>query len=678
MAANEANPALRLTMLTAIVAVLFVALFGRLWSLQVLAGDRYEALANTNNVRIVTIEAPRGRILDADGLELVKNRPALTISGDRNVLLNALGEPRSDEADATLDRLAMLLDMPRADIVERLISVKYSPFRARPIAFDVTPEVVLAIREQQDLFPGVIAESLPLREYPQGVVASHVLGYVTEIPQTMLDEPAFIDYRPGDVVGRAGVESSYEQFLQGERGRRTLQVNRENQVLGVLGEEPPVAGNDLVLTVDSVLQQQVESILEEGIIESRTEIHRSSGQFLASPAGAAVVLDPNSGAVLAMASYPDYDPSQFVGGLSPEYATFLYPQVDKGDPETNQPDLNRVIQSAQSPGSTWKIVSGLAGMRTGQITPESTVDCPGVWGEFNKRNWNPRNEGRMDLSTALMRSCDTFFYELSFNAWLKERRDEIAGNEVVESFQEVAREFGFDDALGIDLPSERGGVVPGRVYKEEVWAANKDRWCAQIEEYPPGTEVRAILTENCNEGYVWRGGDAVNIAIGQGELTVTPLQLASAYGVIANGGRLMQPHVAAEVRAPNGDLVERIAPDPIRTVEMSPDQLAEIRRGLENVVMASRGTAGSAFAGFPLGDIPVAGKTGTSENCCNKVPSSWFAAYAPANAPEVVVVVMVEEGGGGSQTSAPIARRILEAYNGLPISPFRAGAAIED
>lgn len=670
----ETNFALRLTVLTVLVAILLGALLSRLWFLQVLAGDRYAELAQSNEVRTVLTEAPRGRILDREGRELVKNRVAHTVSADRTRLLNAVGEPRDETAEEVLERLGELLQLPVDVIVERMVSVRYSPLRPTPIAIDVAPEIVFAVSEQAELFPGVVAERLPVRTYPFGQLGAHVLGHVAEISADELETEFYASraYQPGDVVGKAGIERAYEEHLQGIEGQRHLRVNAAGTVLDVLGERQYVPGHDVITTVDAELQGEVEAILEQGVLASRNEVHVASGRPLPSTGAAAVVLDPRNGEVLAMASYPTFDPREYVGGLSDAYARYLYPQ--EGDPDTNAPAINRAIASAQPPGSTWKIVSGLAALRTGQITPDTSVACPATWG-WGKNNWNVRNEGAMDLATALKRSCDTFFYELSFNQWLVEDRAEEAEQEFVEAYQQVAAEFGFGSQTGIEIIGERGGIVPGRAWKQDYWERTRDDTCARAETSAPGTYARQLYSELCNEGYVWRGGDAVNMSIGQGDVQATPLQLALSYAVVANGGTVHRPHLGREIRSHDGELVAQIEPEVVRRIEAPESHWRELQLGLEQVVMGDRGTAVAPFSGFPLDQIPVAGKTGTAEAGSAQVPYSWFAAYAPADDPQYVVVVLVEEGGGGSQTAAPIVRRIYDAIYDLPVAPFDAGPA---
>lgn len=671
MSSTESRPLLRLTLLATIAMVAFGALVSRLWFLQVLAGDRYASAAEENRVGLLELEAPRGRILDADHTELVKNRTAQTVSAHRGQLLDGAGEPRDETAEAVLDRLEVLLELDRETILARLSSRRTSVFRPVPIAEDVRPEVVFAIREHSELFPGVVAETLPVRTYPHGELAAHLLGYIGEISLEELSTEQYADYRAGDLIGWAGLERTWEPWLRGTDGLRKLEVNVTNTVQRELSERAPVRGHDLVTSLDAQLQAQLETLLEDGILASRFT-KRRDGTTLPSVAGSAVVLDPRDGSVVAMSSWPTFDPSEFVGGVSHDYWNVLQ------DPDNEYPLLNRAIQSAYPPGSTFKIISGAMGLEAGIISPGSRLSCPPAWslGGITFRNWNTSHEGSLDLSTALMRSCDTFFYEVAYQQWLREERQEDDGVEVVEMLPKVAAEFGLGVTLGIDLPGEKPGVIPGRTWRESYWEQHRDTYCRKAAELEPGY-ARDINEDLCLYGGSWRGGDSVNSSIGQGDVLTTPLQIAAAYMAIANGGTVWQPQIAQQVLAPDGSVALQVEPVAFSQLSLEAGHLAAIRKGLEDVVMGSRGTARGAFAGFPLDEIPVAGKTGTAE-LKPKVPYAWFAAYAPAHDPRYVVVVSIEEGGGGSQTAAPIARRILEAAFDLDVTPFEAGPEILD
>ncbi len=669
MASNDASPTLRLTFLAALCVTFLVALLVRLWFLQVLAGEQFVAEANDNQIQELLLEAPRGRILDVNGEELVKNRPAQTISVHQSQLINLLGEPRDDEAEAVLQRLELLLDLDREEIIRRLTSRRFSPLRPVPIAEDVAPEIIFAVSEHAELFRGVVAETLPVRTYPNGSTGAHLVGYLGQVSEEELDDERYDGYRQGELIGWAGLERTYQDELRGEAGRRFLQVNARGVVLDVVDEIAPVRGLDLHTSIDLELQADVEQILEDGILASRY-IQRKDGRFLPSIAGSAVVMDPRDGSVVAMASYPDFDPSEFVGGVSFDYWNWLQ------DKENEYPLLNRAIQSAYPPGSVFKITSGAMAMEAGLITPTSRVSCPGSWdlGGITFRNWNPSHEGSLDLAGALMRSCDTFFYELSYQQWRREVNEIAETGTTVELLPEVSNRFGFGRTLGIDLPSERAGTIPGRAWRASYWEQHKDTYCRKAEELEAGTYAQAVNADLCEDGGTWRGGDAVNSSIGQGDVLTTPLQVAAAYAAVANGGTLFAPQVGQRLVAPDGTLVEELEPVVLGNLGLDAAELGVIQQGLEDVVMAARGTGAGAFRGFPLDQIPVAGKTGTAE-LKPKVPYAWFATYAPIDNPQYVVVVSVEQGGGGSQTAAPIARRIYEAIFDLERTPFEAGPA---
>jgi penicillin-binding protein 2 len=295
------------------------------------------------------------------------------------------------------------------------------------------------------------------------------------------------------------------------------------------------------------------------------------------------------------------------------------------------------------------------------------VPCPSSYeqGGIVFNNWNPVAEPPMDLAVAIMRSCDTYFYDLAYQQWLAEDRQleavdrDLSRADIDEVVAEMAYRFGFGEPLGIDLPSELGGYVPTRESKNDRWLASRERDCRLAEQLDEGTYGQQVSLDRCQFGGRWRGGDAINTSIGQGETQTTPLQVAASYLAIANGGELLRPHLARAIVSPEGEVIEEFGREVLRTLDLEPQTLAAIQEGLVRVVADDRGTANEAFAGFPLDQYPVAGKTGTAEQQ-PRVPYAWFAAYAPADDPQYVIVVSVEEGGGGSQTAAPIVRGIFE------------------
>jgi penicillin-binding protein 2 len=635
--------------LSVIVAVLFLALSSRLWYLQVLAGDRYGDLAEGNRIRQVVIEAPRGRILDRDDKVLVRNRAAWAVT----VKPSELGDRR-----AVLGRLARLLGTTRAKLEARLADYTGSPLRGIPVAEDVPMEQLFYLTEHAERFPGVAPEVLALREYPSGTTAAHVLGYVGEISPEELKQKRFRGYRAGDIVGKAGVELTYDRWLRGRNGVQDLEVNAAGEVVGSLGGRPPVPGKDLRLAVDLEVQRTAEQALAEGMRAARVLPDRERGGTYPAPAAAAVVLKPDDGSLLALASLPQYDPRRFVGGISrrdfARYAT-----------DSGKPLLQRAVQSVYPPGSTWKPFTALAGLRSGVITPSTTYHCPGSFtlGDYTKRDWTPRGHGTVALSDSLRLSCDVYYYNLGAQFGAAERAQEDRGEKVDEKMQATARGFGFGRQPDLDLPYGAEGTVPTREWRKRFWERNKKEYCA-------GSS--AIYRDLCREGWRWQGGDNLNIAIGQGDLQVSPLQLALGYAAVANGGTVYRPHVGQAVLDPvSGRAVRTVAPRVEGVARVPGGALAAVAQALATV--PTGGTATSAFAGFPLDRFPVAGKTGTAD-LPPKAPFAWFASFAPVSNPQYVVVVMVEEGGHGGESAAPVARAIYQKLFGLPVAPVAAGA----
>ncbi|MBA3373997.1 MAG: penicillin-binding protein 2 [Actinomycetota bacterium] len=651
---------LRLTFLSLLVVSLFLLLFARLWFLQVMAGDRYASLAQGNAVRTVSVTAPRGKLLDRNGKDIVVNRYARVVS----VQPAEMGE----RADEVLADLADLLGMSLRQVRREIASSQVSPLRPKPIAVDVPSDIVFYLHENaSSRFPGVYAETIPVRAYPHGTTAAHAVGYVGQISESELEQPEYEGYRAGDVIGWAGLERTYEAQLQGHEGLRRLEVNAKGDVLRELDDVLPTPGSDIRTTLDLRMQKLTEKSLAEGIVNARSVDDTGSGPgrggTYKAPAGAVVVLDPDNGEVIALASYPDFQPERFVGGVDTRYWRWLQ------HPRNDFPLINRVAQSSYPPGSVFKVVSAAAALSNGYVTPSTTVPCPGYW-DWNGqifRNWNPADSGSMTIDQALQYSCDTVFYELARRMWTDEQQE---GEQPRERLSSQAKAWGFGALTGLDLPSERAGVVPGRKWKQQFWEDNRRSYCTQAKRAPDDSDAQALFVDLCQYGNTWRGGDSVNMSIGQGDLQTTPLQIANGFAAIANGGTLYRPHVAKAIVQPDGS-VRRIKPKVMGKLPVSAKHRNLIAEGLEKVT--AEGTAAGTFADFPL---KVAGKTGTAE-FKPKQPFAWFAAYAPADDPEYVVVTMVEEGGGGSVNAAPIARRILEGLLGLDTTEIEAGLATD-
>jgi len=425
-----------------------------------------------------------------------------------------------------------------------------------------------------------------------------------------------------------------------------------------LGGRPPTPGRDLQLTVDLDLQVSVERALADGMRAARRLPDSQRGGTYPASAATAVVLDPDDGSLLALASLPQYDPRRFVGGISRrDFARYA--------DSPGKPLLHRAVQSAYPPGSTWKPFTALAGLKAGTITPTSTYHCPGSFtlGNYTKRDWTPRGHGVVALTDSLRLSCDVYYYNLGAQLGGAERAQERRGEKVDEKMQATARQFGFGRRPAIDLPYGAEGTVPTREWRRQFWEQNKKTYCA-------GSS--ALYRELCRYGWRWQGGDNLNIAIGQGDLQVSPLQLALGYGAIANGGTVYRPHVGRAVRDPaSGRVVRRVEPRVAEVADVPGGALAAVGHALASV--PTGGTAVSAFAGFPLDRFPVAGKTGTAD-LPPLAPFAWFASYAPVGDPRYVVVVMVEQGGHGGESAAPVARAIYQKLFGLPVTPVAPGA----
>lgn len=659
-AADEADSTrLRLTFLAMMIVSLFVLLLARLWFLQVMAGPRYVEAAETNAVRTIPVEAPRGRILDVDGDVLVDNEFVTMVSVNPQEMG---GEERQDEV---LADLADLLGTDLETVRERIDSSRVSAVSPKPIATDVPDDIAAYIFENNaTLYPGVYVSNEPLRSYPNGALAAHVLGYAGEISDAELADDAYAGYRPGDLIGWAGLERSYESTLHGTEGSVELDVNRSNEVVGEPRETLPVPGDDLRTTIEADAQELAETALQEGIEVARTL--RNNGEPLPAPAGAVVVLDPRDGAIRALASYPTYDPQEFVGGVGQDYWSWLQ------DPSNDFPLINRAIAGAYPPGSVFKVVTASAALTDGYMDQESTLNCPGQF-EFGPqvfRNWHPGGEGQMDLARSLVRSCDTVYYQLAQQMWFDEQQQYARNGQ--EHIPNMARGYGLGSPLGIDLPGEKGGVVPGRQWRYDYWQGARDTYCAKAQTLAAGSYAQQINADLCADGARWRGGDAVNLSIGQGDMQTTPLQMAAVFAAVANRGTIPRPHLGAATIARDGAETP-IETEPVGTVPVTPENLAYLETGLVGVTSGPGGTAAGTFGDFPF---PIAGKTGTAE-LKPKQPYAWFAGYntSPVDGQQYVVVALVEEGGGGSQTAAPIVRRIFEGLLGTEETAIEAGAA---
>jgi len=622
---------LRIALLGAVFFSFTSILVLRLYFLQVLSHDDYAAAAKQNQVRVVSIQPARGNILDRNGEILVSRRPSRAVSIRPDEVIDRAG---------TISRLATLLGLETKVIEARLADKSVLPYTPIPVADDVSKDNLVYIKEHQDQFRGVVIETRPVRIYPKGQLAAHLLGYVGEVNAEQLAQPRYKGRRPASIIGRSGIEYAYEDDLYGKEGLVKLEVDSSGRVRKELGTRPPKVGHDVVTTIDSRIQTLVEESLAQGIESARGVYDKEFGKRYLAPGGGAVVLDPSTGEVIAMASLPTYDPSAFVGGISKAGFELL-------SQDTANPLLNRVTQARFPPGSAFKIVTAAAALQEGVAQPQGRYNCPGSFrfADTTFRNWKTTDSGVISVPQALIDSCDTVFYDWGAEFY---RRFRKGGG---ERLQEYARAFGFGTTTGIEIPFETTGRVP-----DEGWLKEQNREHPRL--FPYST---------------WLPGYTINMSIGQGDVLATPLQLADAYAAIANGGPIFKPHVGLKVMD-DKRVVKTIQPKTIRNLQLNAENVAAIRQGLMGV--ASDGTAKGAFSGFPLGQIPIAAKTGTAQlqQIPPKQPYAWFVAYAPASGPKYVVAVMLEEAGHGGETAAPIARRIIEGLFGLPLSQITVAA----
>ena len=645
-------------MINLLVLTLLATLVGRLWYLQVLAGGEAQALAERTSIRFVYEQAPRGFIFDREGRALAQNRTALTVGLD-------VSRVPSDREDQVIRDLAAALKMKESDVRDIVEDDRIGPHTPRPIALDVDKEVVINLRERPEQFPGVTHLEIPVREYPMGALASHAIGHIGEISEDELRESeerrgraegqgrTMHEYRPGDLVGKVGIERVYEDWLAGKPGVRRIAVDVRGQPVDESPADLPERGWDAILTIDAAVQQAAEIALDEGIALARGLTDPDSGKKFSAPAGAVVALDPRSGEILALASNPDFDPNLFVGSTSKSELAKL------NAPDAHMPFLNRAIAEAVPPGSTFKPLTAAAAWDVDPTLRDRTFHCPGYLKIGNQvfRDWKPGGHDSVGLSRSLSESCDIVYYTLGTELLQRKR-------EVGEQVQEVARNFGFGRRTEIDLHGELEGLVP-----DAEWKWNRFSYAQTYDRR-------------------WFPGDAANLAIGQGFLQATPLQLASAYAAIANGGTVYRPHVLKclaqlDVSQPavvndaceSGYVPKTAAPKVLDRVDVAPGALAFMEASMKGTVQGD-GTGAAAFAGFPLDRVDVAGKSGTAQ-MNPKQPFSWFSAIAKAGDKDIVVVALVEEAGSGSQIAAPIVRRVIDQHFQVKKGDIKLGEAAD-
>ncbi|MCK0111530.1 penicillin-binding protein 2 [Ornithinimicrobium sp. F0845] len=647
--------------LLAVALLLGTVLAGRLFDLQVVNHEQLAVQAADVSTRVVTEPALRGRILAADGTLLVANAPTTVVTVDPRVLLES-----DDEGRALIEQVALELDLPVESLWGRTrlcgtegappvpSCFSGSPYQPIPIAFDVDPVAALAVLERPERFPGIAIDTRPVRTYPEtSVNAAHLLGYLGR--PTQEEVSARDDLAAEDLLGRAGLEATYDAQLRGTSGRTTVTIDPRGVVTGQLDHSDPVSGHDLVTHLDADLQAEVERTLAGTVRISRA-------QGWPAESAAAVVLDVRTGGVVAAASHPTYDPSIWTTGVTQAQYDALTSDA------SGQPLVNRVVSETFPPASTFKVISLPAALATG-VDPDQEYACPGAVDIGGRRftNYESRAHGPLSLQRIMEVSCDTVFYGWAYDEW-RAQGGLAQESDLTDPWVITSEQFGLGQRTGVDLPGETSGVVPGREWKRAYWEATREDSCARAETgYPEETDqerrefLEQLARENCADGWQYRPGDAVNFSIGQGDVAVTPLQLAVVYAAIANGGTLWEPQVVDEVRTPAGELVDDLAPVASGEVGLEPEVLEIVRSGLAGV--NTNGTGVPAFATFDLEAYPVAGKTGSAESFGER-STAWYASYGPTTDPQYAVVVVIEQGGIGGDIAAPAARRIWDAIAG--------------
>jgi penicillin-binding protein 2 len=605
--------ALRIAVLGGFALVLFGALFFRLWTLQVVNGEEYLAEANNNRTREYRVAAPRGEILDREGELLVDNRTSLALQVNPRKLPAEEAERRAE-----LRRLGELAGMSLRRI-RRTMREELAEAPAAPVTLkrDVGRYLVYYLQENQDRFPGVEVRRVFVRDYPHGTLAAHVFGTVGEVNEEELKEDRYRGLEAGDVVGKDGVEHEYDPVLRGRPGATVIQVDSLGRPTpgGQLKEVEPTPGANLRLTIDSSLQEAGDAAL--------------SGTGLP---GAYVAMDVRSGEILALGSNPTFDPAVFTKPLTQSQVDELF-----RDPVTS-PLTNRAIAGAYPTGSTFKAITSVAALASGNVTPTEIIEDDGAFtlGGITFENAGGAAYGPIAMETALEVSSDVYYYTLG---------DRMNGT---TALQEWSHRLGIGRETGIDLPGEQPGLLPTPAWRNQLY--------------------REGLTER-----PWSAGDNVNLSVGQGDLQADPLQMAVAYATIANGGTVPRPHVGLRVEDAAGRVLREIAPPPSRQVPIDPEWRQTILDGLHAAAQGPNGTSYEVFGGFP---VPVAGKTGTAE----RPPygdQSWYVVLAPYPDPEIVVAVTFEEGGFGADTAAPAAYQILSEHFEKEAKPVDGGGAIE-
>ena len=611
----------RLKILAFVVAFMFVALSTRLWFLQVLAGPQHDRDARDNSLRTVATDALRGDILDRNGRILVDNRISIAVQLRADEI-----PPRGPARNRLLRRLQPVIGVtPRRMQREIVDQQKLLPYANVTLKQDVSSAVRNFLRERQDRFPGVEVNKVFLRSYPHDELAAQIFGTVGEISPDELKESRFRGVAQGTIVGKGGLEYTYDRYLRGRAGATRIQVDAFGRPTGEYPQRLPLQGKQLKLSLDLDLQRAGQQAMSEaGGIPITDGVKNRGGAFVA--------MDPRTGEVLGMGSFPSFDPNLFAKPLRPS----VFKRLNSED--TGAPLVNRATAGAYPTGSTFKLVTAVAAMQSGTIAPDTVINDPGSIqiGDIVFENAFKTPHGAVDMRRALTVSSDVYFYRLG------QQMNGIGG----DILQKWARRLGLGRPSGIDLPETREGLVPTPAWRNKLY--------------------RQKLTDR-----PWSVGDNVNLSVGQGDLQATPLQLAIAYSAVVNGGKVPTPHLGLRIEDGAGRLLQKVEPPPARRVKIDAPYRQAILDGLQGAAGGPGGTSADVFAGFGR---TVMGKTGTAERA-GQEDQSWYVAYGPDQRRPIVVAVTVEQGGFGAESAAPAARLILSEWFGVERKLVRGSSA---
>ena len=630
---TDARPDFRLVALGGFFAILFGFLVLRLFTLQIVDAQSIKAAATATQIRVVPLEAPRGEITDRSATILVGNQVS------QEIVLSRL---EASQHPAVVGQVAALTNQTPAQVQAILNNVKYDPYQPAPIQTNASAATIQFLQEHPEQFPGVSVQETTSRSYPQGGTSgTHVLGYVGAISPTQLTENKGKGYTQASAYGQSGIEQFYQSPLRGTNGSQTIEVNAQGQVAGVVSQTNPIPGDTVVLNLDLGLQQTLQTALEQQILADRQSVDKRSGKVPPAPNGAAIVMDPRSGAILAMASYPTYDLTQFVGGITQANLNGIL-----GSGALN----NYAISGLYTPGSTFKMITATAALQKGLISAGQYVNDTGT---FTVPSCiaggagcvfvddEAGGVGEVNITGALTASSDYYFYNLGY---LFAAQTTKYGKQPI---QDVAAQYGLGQASGIDLLGGSVGRVDSAIERQKLHASAPKAF--------PNT--------------TWYQGDNIEMAFGQGATAVTPLEMAIAYSTFLNGGTRYAPEVAAGLVSSSGELIRQYPPRVTGHVALTPAISDPILQGLLGVVQSPNGTAYETFkqyAHFNEATFSVGGKTGTASNAPGQEPNSWFVGFGPNPNPQYVIVCVIDQGGYGASAAAPV---VAQTFNWLATNP---------